>query len=52
MISENQTKNANYLRIICILKSMRDNQTITAKEYARAKKYYGDLTGADIIIAD
>ena len=52
MISENQTKNANYLRIVSILKMMRDNQTITAKEYTRAKKYYGDLIGADIIIAD
>ena len=28
------------------------NQTITVKEYDRAKKYYGDLTGADIMIAD
>lgn len=52
MIAENKTKNANYLRIVSILKTMRDNQTITAKEYNRAKKYYGDLTGADIIIAD
>ena len=52
MISENQTKNANYLRIICILKSMRDSRIITVKEYHKAKQYYCDLIGADLIIAN
>ena len=52
MIAEKRTKNANYLRIVSILKMMRDNQTITVKEYDRAKKYYSDLTGADLIIVN
>ena len=52
MIAEKQTKSANFLRIIAILKSLRDNGKISTKEYGRAKKYYRNLTGADIVIAD
>lgn len=52
MLAENKTKNANYIRIVSVLKSMRNNGTITSKEYVRAKKYYFDLIGADIIIVD
>ena len=52
MIAEKQTKSANFLRIIAILKSLRDDGKISIQEYSRAKKYYKKLTGADIIIAD
>lgn len=52
MKAEKQTKSANYIRIIAVLKSLRDNGKISAKEYGRAKKYYRNLTGADIVIAD
>ena len=52
MLAENKTNNANYLRIISILKSMRNNGIITFREYICAKKYYCKLTGADIIIVD
>lgn len=52
MISEKQTKSANYLRIVTVLRSLLEDGTISAKEYARAKKYYQKLTGADIVIAD
>lgn len=52
MIAEKQTKSANFLRIIAILKSLRDDGKINIHEYSRAKKYYKKLTGADIIIAD
>lgn len=51
MLAENKTKSANYLRIISMLKLLRDNGEITAKEYNRAKQYYKKLTGADIVIA-
>lgn len=52
MISEKQTKSANYLRIVTVLRSLLEDGTISVKEYARAKKYYQKLTGADIVIAD
>ena len=52
MLAEKQTKNANYIRIIFMLRTMRDEKVITSKEYDRAKKYYCNLTGADIVIAD
>ena len=52
MIAEAQTKSANFLRIVSILRRLRNEGTITVKEYDRAKKYYQQLTGADIILAD
>lgn len=52
MIAEKKTKCANYIRIVSILKSLRDNGKISPREYSRAKNYYRNLTGADIIIAD
>lgn len=52
MIAENRTKNANYVRIVTILKSLLRDKVITSKEYDSAKRYYRSLTGADIVIAD
>ena len=52
MIAEKQTKCANYIRIIAILKNLRDIGKISPKEYGRAITYYRNLTGADIVIAD
>lgn len=52
MVVENQNKSANYLRIVAVLRSLRDSGKINSKEYLRAKKYYKKLTGADICIAD
>lgn len=52
MLSHRNTKNANFLCIITILKDMVSDGSITQKEYLRAKKYYLKLTGADIILAD
>ena len=52
MLSEVQTKSANYLHIVAVLKTLRERGYINEKEYARAKKYYCRLTGADIVIAD
>ena len=51
MIAENKTKNANYLKIILSLQTLRDQKAITQKEYERAKAFYQKLTGADIVIA-
>jgi hypothetical protein len=51
MIAENKTKNANFVRMVNILRSLREDGTITSDEYERAKKYYRKLTGADIVIA-
>ena len=52
MITEKQSKSANYLRIVAVLRQLLDSGKITNKEYGKAKKYYQKLTGADIIIAD
>ena len=52
MLSEVQKKSANYLRIIAVLKDLRECGCINEKEYSRAKKYYRTLIGADIIIAE
>lgn len=52
MIAENRTKNANFLRILNILRSLSADGSITKDEYIRAKKYYQKLTGADIVIAN
>ena len=40
MIAVSQTKSANYLFIVAVLKSMRDGGVITPAEYERAKRYY------------
>lgn len=52
MLSEHQNKNANYLRILMTLHALRQRGDITEKEYRRAKKYYQNLTGADIVLTD
>lgn len=52
MVSHLNTKNANYLFIVSVLKEMLSLDSITQKEYLRAKKYYLKLTGADIVLAD
>lgn len=52
MLTEVQTKSANYIRIINVLKTLLDFGFINEKEYVRAKNYYRKLTGADIVIAD
>lgn len=51
MIAEKTTKNANFIRILTILRNLRDGGSITDQEYIRAKKYYQKLTGADIVLA-
>ena len=52
MVSHLNTKNANYLFIVSVLKEMLGLGSITQKEYLRAKSYYLKLTGADIVLAD
>ena len=52
MIAVSQTKSANYLFIVAVLKSMREGGVITQAEYERAKRYYQKLTGSDLVIAD
>ena len=51
MLSNKNTKNANFLFIVDMLKDLLAQRLITEKEYARAKKYYMNLTGADIVLA-
>ena len=51
MLSNKNTKNANFLFIVDMLKDLLTQELITEKEYARAKKYYLKLTGADIVLA-
>lgn len=52
MITVSQTKSANYLLIVAVLKSMREDGVITLAEYEQAKRYYQKLTGSDLVIAD
>ena len=42
MLSEKQTKSANYLCIVSVLKTLKENGAITEKEYARAKRNTGN----------
>lgn len=51
MLSLKNTKNANFLFIVDMLKDLLSQELITEKEYDRAKKYYRKLTGADIVLA-
>lgn len=51
MLSFKNTKNANFLFIVDMLKNLLSQELITEKEYDRAKKYYRKLTGADIVLA-
>ena len=50
MLSHKNTKNANFLFIVDMLKDLLAQELITDREYARAKKYYMRLTGADIVL--
>lgn len=43
MLSNKNTKNANFLFIADMLKDLLAQELITEKEYARAKKYYMKL---------
>lgn len=52
MLAEKTEKNIKYVRIVAVLKSLRDSGGISHKEYNRAIIYYKKMTGADIIIAD
>lgn len=52
MIVEKQSKCANFLRIVAVLRQLLDAGKIDEKEYRRAKRYYQKMTGADIVIAD
>ena len=50
MLSHKNTKNANFLFIVDMLEDLLAQELITDREYARAKKYYMRLTGADIVL--
>lgn len=52
MLAENKRKNINFVRIVSVLKSLREEGSITREEYYRAKTFYQKLTGADIIVVD
>lgn len=52
MLSNAKTKSTDFLRIVTILKSLRNKNLITEKEYNSAKSYYRKLIGADIVIID
>ena len=50
MLCEKNKNNVNYLRIVVILRRLRDCGLITVKEYKHAKEYYCKRTGADMVI--
>ena len=51
VLSNKNTKNANFLFIVDMLKDLLAQELITEKEYARAKKYYMKLAGKCTITA-
>lgn len=51
MIAEKTKQNANYFRIVTILRSLLNSGEISKNEYTRAKAYYKKLTDADMVIA-
>ena len=51
MVSEKARKNAGYLQILFRLKKMKDRKVITNEEYEKARAYYRQLTGADVVLA-
>jgi len=51
MIAEKTTKNANFIRILTILRNLRDGGRIPRQEYPVARKNNKKLTGADIVLA-
>ena len=50
MIAEKQKQSANYMRILSVLQALRTGGMITEPEFEKAKEYYREITGADIII--
>ena len=52
MLCEKNTNNINFLRIVVILRKLRECGMITEKEFKRAKEYYEKMTGADIAVYD
>ena len=52
MLSETQRKSGNYLCIMSVLKHLRNSGLIDSRQYERAKKYYKNLTGSDLVIVD
>ena len=50
MIAEKTKQNANYFRIVTILRSLLRLGAISKAEYNRAKEFYRKLTGADMVI--
>ena len=50
MTSEKSKKNANFLHIVKVLKNLKDKKKISDSEYEKAKSYYFNLLGADMII--
>ena len=50
MIAEKTKQNANYFRIVTILRSLLNSGEISKNEYNRAKAYFKKLTGADMVI--
>ncbi len=52
MLAVHENKNINYVRIVGVLKALRDNGNISYDEYARATAFYKKLTGADIVLAE
>lgn len=52
MLCQKNKNNVNFLRIVVILRRLRDCGLITEPEFRRAKAYYLRLTGADIAVYD
>ena len=52
MIPKKLQKDAEYLRIVRILKKLRETEAISDEEYARAKRFYRTLVGTEMIVAN
>ena len=50
MLKENNSGNIAFLKIMTLLKKMKETDTISSEEYEKAKIFYRDVTGADIVV--
>lgn len=52
IVTENAKKSVNFVRILIVLRRLRDDGIITKQEFENAKNYYRKATGADIYVVD
>jgi len=52
MSQEKTKKNAGYLSILQVLRTLRDTGVISVREFDKAREFYSTLTGADLVLSE